>query len=188
MFPCGLYVRPVRVNKKGIQYDMCDISFHTRYLNMCSDLFNALANSSTVWICTDFGTSNFSSSLLHSESSVEHPNPFSILKQSENCSSSSSFEGPRHSTPVTSRNNGHPIKKPSCQKPRKNKFALPVVKLPKCQVKESRPWACYWYFVGNRMNNGDMFPSRFTIFRRDRLTSTHGGGVFQAIRNDLIVT
>lgn len=38
------------------------------------------------------------------------------------------------------------------------------------------------------MNNGDMFPSRFTIFRRDRLTSTHGGGVFQAIRNDLIVT
>lgn len=132
MFPCGLYVRPVRVNKKGIQYDMCDISFHTRYLNMCSDLFNALANSSTVWICTDFGTSNFSSSLLHSESSVEHPNPFSILKQSENCSSSSSFEGPRHSTPVTSRNNGHPIKKPSCQKPRKNKFALPVVKLPKC--------------------------------------------------------
>ena len=37
------------------------------------------------------------------------------------------------------------------------------------------------------MNNGDMFPSRFTIFRRDR-SSTHGGGVFQAIRNDLIVT
>lgn len=38
------------------------------------------------------------------------------------------------------------------------------------------------------MNNGDMFPSRFTIFRKDRSTSTHGGGVFQATRNDLIVT
>ena len=38
------------------------------------------------------------------------------------------------------------------------------------------------------INNGEIFPSGYTIFRKDRITSTHGGGVFQAIKNDLLVT
>ena len=38
------------------------------------------------------------------------------------------------------------------------------------------------------INNGEIFPSGYTILRKDRLTSTHGGGVFQAIKNDLLVT
>ena len=71
-FSCGLCAKPVRVNQKSIQCNMCNIWFHTCCLHMCN-MYNSLANSSAVWIYT-----NVSSSLLESESSMEHPNP--ILK------------------------------------------------------------------------------------------------------------
>ena len=36
--------------------------------------------------------------------------------------------------------------------------------------------------------NSEIFPSSYSILRKDRLSNTHGGGVFQAIKNDLIIS
>ena len=89
----------------------------------------------------------------------------------------------------------HPIKKPLCLKARK-KQALRCLLLNCLKVKSKRADLEYVIdiFLGTEswlspdINNGEMFPSRYTIFRKDRSTSTYGGGVFQPIKNDLIVT
>ncbi len=41
-------------------------------------------------------------------------------------------------------------------------------------------------WLKSNINNSEIFPSNFTVFRKDRVTTTSGGGVFQAIKNDLV--
>ena len=38
------------------------------------------------------------------------------------------------------------------------------------------------------IGNNEIFPIDYNVFRKDRITNTHGGGVFQAVRKDIIIT
>ena len=38
------------------------------------------------------------------------------------------------------------------------------------------------------IGNNEIFPIDYNVFRKDRITNTHGGGVFQAVKKDIIIT
>ena len=82
MFPCGLSTKPVKANKRGIQFATCDIWFHTRCLHMCSEVYNGLANSSAVWICRSCGMCN--DRLINVGNLWLHQGPFGHGNQQEN--------------------------------------------------------------------------------------------------------
>ena len=38
------------------------------------------------------------------------------------------------------------------------------------------------------IGNNEIFPIDYNVFRKDRITNTHGCGVFQAVKKDIIIT
>ena len=81
-YPCGDCAKPVKCNQKGIQCDMCDIWYHARCCVMNDHIYDFLANSSCIWICTSFGLPNFSTSLFDSFHSINRSNSFQPLAES----------------------------------------------------------------------------------------------------------
>lgn len=77
--PCGVCVKPVKSNQKAVQYDYCDRWHHARCCNINNPVYDALANSSCMWICCDCGLPSFSSSLFDSSSETLTSNFFSPL-------------------------------------------------------------------------------------------------------------
>lgn len=85
-YPCGVCLKPVKINQKGLLCDSCESWYHARCCSISDDLYNDLANSSCSWICCVCDSPNFSSSLL-SNFEISMDNSFSLLS-----SKSSSME------------------------------------------------------------------------------------------------
>ena len=53
--PCGSCTKPVKINKRGVQCDICDIWYRTRFMLISTEMYEGLANPSAVWICSSCG-------------------------------------------------------------------------------------------------------------------------------------
>jgi len=68
--PCAVCDKPVKSNQKAIQCHYCDRWHHARCCEINNLVYDALANSSCMWICCDCGLPSFSSSFFDSSSEV----------------------------------------------------------------------------------------------------------------------
>ena len=75
-YPCRVCLKTMRVNQRGVQCDFCDIWYHVKCVQMNTQIYNALANSSCIWECADCGFPNFSSSLFESLDAIQVTNHF----------------------------------------------------------------------------------------------------------------
>ena len=97
--PCGMCTKPVKSNQKADQCDYCDRWHHTRCCNINNLVYEALANSSCMWICCDCGLPSFSS--FGSSSETLTSNYFSPLDDITSATRFSSFN--------TTANDGQPL-------------------------------------------------------------------------------
>ena len=90
-YPCGMCSKAVTRNQRGIQCVGCDVWFHTKCMQMSSQVYEALANSSCTWVCSNCGLPNFSSSLFESPADIGviHSNLFSPLSTPQELNTSS---------------------------------------------------------------------------------------------------
>ena len=186
-YPCGVCLKPVKINQKGLLCDSCESWYHARCCSINDDLYNDLANSSCSWICCVCGSPNFSSSLL-SNFEISIDNSFSLL------SSSSSMESLSPPPPITS---SPTIMEKSTTNRSKSQLKAMVIN---CNgLKGPSRYTEFQALIDH--HNPDIilgtesklpkdiptysvFPSNYSIFRKDR--DAHGGGVFLALKSDIV--
>ena len=183
--PCGERTRPVKRNQRWIQCDTCDVWYHAKCSNIDVPMYEVLANTSLTWICPQCGFPNFSGSIA----SLASCNSFSPLQETRIVPSTSLQDlQPIH----------HKNKQKRQSKATKCKLTSPSVT---CQsiknkvagitaiIEEHKPDI----FLGNEswlhpdIKNNEIFPDNYNIYRKDRASDNHGG-VFQAVKKDVIVT
>ena len=197
-FPCTICTNPVKTNQRGICCDQCDRWLHTQCCNVSDSTYENLANSSCAWICPECGSSNFLSSALNSISEVDLSNSFSILDNLHVDLTTTTTTTTSSSIPVTSSPN---LGRKSYPNPsnitRKNKLTGLIIN---CNgLKSTSRFTEFQALLDlhdpgivlgteSKLDEGiptySIFPSNYTVFRRDR--NCHGGGVFQAIKSDLV--
>ena len=121
-FPCGVCHKPVKSNQKGIQCDYCDRWYHSKCC-MNDLIYDALANSSCLWICCDCGLPSFSTSLFAYSGCMETSNRFSplrhMLSQVQNMDDSVSYQTSR-GLPSSTSTPKKTSSLPSAQSPQKS--------------------------------------------------------------------
>lgn len=95
-YPSGACTKPVKVNQKGVQCDVCDHWYHTKCCSMGDETYNTLANTPYVWLCVNCDQPSYSEPELSLDLSLH--NSFSTLC-SESLSSSQSEHPASSSTP-----------------------------------------------------------------------------------------
>ncbi len=109
IFPCGYCELPVDWGDKALICEACEIWYHVECIEMCSEEYQRLANSSIDWICCKCHSVNPTNSLYHSyELDVSNAYaPLSTLATSSISlpSIDSSFSPTRFSSPQSTR--GH---------------------------------------------------------------------------------
>ena len=79
-YPCGVCSKPVKYNQKCLQWDNCNLRYHTKCCRIHNDMCNSLlAKSSCVWMCPQCDLPNFSNSFLDNSSELNLNNSFSAL-------------------------------------------------------------------------------------------------------------
>ena len=202
-YPCKSCNKAARWGQECIECEQCGSWFHAYCIGLSSNIFKALAkHPSYSWICCNCGLPNFSSSLL--ESKVKTKNSFDSLLDTMDMSDivGSISSGCDIGSPTRA---SSPIKatqatlKASC-KPRTKTKTIKIVNV-NCQSIRSK-LAGYLHFseeedpdviVGTEswlnpsITNGEIFPTNFQVFRKDRTGSSDShGGVFIAINDRLI--
>ncbi|XP_068697563.1 uncharacterized protein [Montipora foliosa] len=183
-YPCGDCAKPVKCNQKGIQCDMCDIWYHARCCVMNGHIYDSLANSSCVWICTSCGLPNFSTSLFDSIHSINTSNSFQPLAESPIETRSGSIDTSSGSIDTSI---GLPVSTSSPCAKHSKKRSLSILTV-NCQsvlpdlIIGSETWLTKNHCIGEIL-----IADMYEIERRDRGTDPHGG-VFIAVKKDLIAT
>jgi hypothetical protein len=195
-FPCQICTKAVKWGQHGVRCDCCQCWYHAECMTMGMQTYDFLSNNSSVmWICTTCGLPNYSSGAIFPGSPVELTNSFSSLRSTESGDS-------LLTSPIAS---SSPIDKPdpiptvqnkkltlrslviNCQgiRSKKASFAACVENQNPDIVIGTESW------LDGSVSNTEIFPHNFTVFRKDReetRTQTGGGGVFIAIRNDIVAT
>ena len=183
-FPCGYCSKPVKSNQKAICCDNCDVWYHVRCMDMPPEVYEALNNSYTSWICCDCGFPNFSSSLFTSHSSLPCSNSFCSIS-SPVYSDSSHYSPMATSSPVYTR---QPRKHPKAPK-------FLIVNLQGIRSKSAELehllndqnidlLIATETHLSKEISNAEILPD-FQVFRKDRNSS--GGGVLIAVRSSFNV-
>ena len=192
-YPCGKCSKPVKSNQKGIQCDFCDYWYHTRCLNIDSITYNALANTSCVWGCTECGLPNYSTTLLSSVSDLQSPNQHSPPGSEDHIPqipsppavSTPSSPPPHYSTPKRPRSK--PRNRMKCMEINCNSIlSTERAAIFKATVEHHAPdiiFGCESKLSPDTPT-GACFPRGYTIYRKER-ESGSGGGVFLAVANNL---
>ena len=104
-FSCGVCHKPVRSNQQGIQSDYFGRWYHSKCC-MNDLIYDALANSSCLWICCDCGLPSFATSRFDDSGFMETSNRFSPLAhmhfQAQNMDDSVSYQRSRGLPSLTS--------------------------------------------------------------------------------------
>ena len=171
-YPCGVCKKPVKSNQRGIQCDSCDV---------CPTCYETLANSSCAWICPECDVPNYSSSLPDvSSSSLELSSSYHPLSELLITQVQPSNED---EAPLTFKPPVKPRAKPKFGVQSKQaSFEQAIDQYNPDVIMGTESW------LTPDIKNGEIFPSHFTVFRKDRSSGARGGGVFQAIKSDLLVT
>ena len=146
-------------------------------------MYDILANSSCTWMCPQCGLPNLSDPLSNiSMDSLASPNVFQPLN------------GSIHTPQPTNHRRNEGKRKPTTQKLScllvncrsvKNKVAAV-----EAVIKEHKPDI----IIGNEswltpeIASSEIFPVNYIVHRKDRNNENSGGGVFQAIKRDLVHT
>ena len=108
--PCKICEEAVKRKQRSLASDNCMKCYHIECLQMSTEIYEALANTSVEWICCNCGLPNFSSTLFD-EAIPESTNGFETLS-SFPCYPD--FGGNEKSTPVPNIPRTHSSPKPSC--------------------------------------------------------------------------
>ena len=188
-FPCGICLKPVKKNQAGIQCGECSNWFHvnTKCIDISPTVYSTLVNSSCMWNCPTCGLPNFSDSFFDSSiHSLNSPNVFEPLNQTTLVESLSPGRVPVHNRNKEKlpRRSNLTCLVVNCRSVRNKIADLAVV------INEHKPA----FVLGNEswlksnINSREIFPENYRVYRKDRDNNSRGGGVFQAVKSDLIMT
>lgn len=188
--PCGICTKPVKCNQRAIECEECLVWFHVNCIALSTKSYADHCNDSNlVWICNLCTFPNFSTSFLLQSSNLEDENSFSSLAENSNLSEIGSplfVSSPRGS-------------KIHSDQPIFKKKKLKVLSLNCNGIKSMKKKADFHAIaelhnpdiiigceskIDSSVSTQSVFPENYEVFRKDRTVS--GGGVFVAIRNDLI--
>ncbi len=183
--PCGICHGDVLNDHKAIQCDHCLNWIHSQCCAIDDNEYKRLINSSCSWACPECNNFNFTNSFFR-DTEIPTANPFYPLDS--NC----------HNLNETTNNNTTNSKKAYRPKKRPN-FRCILINCQSVKKKASDIEALNnlhnpdiicgtesW--LDPSIKNGEIFPSNFNVFRKDRETDTTGGGVFQISKDDLITS
>ena len=185
---CGVCSNQVKPSQEGMKCDQCNSWFHMNCRLMSNEMCNILISSSCVWLCLQCNNLNQSSpSLCGSLDSLCSKNYFEPLNE-EICESS---------LPTQSHvQNCHNKKR---NQPKRNRMSCLLINCRSIKNKVADVAAVIsehdpdiilgtesW--LNPEIGSGEIFPETYNVFRKDRITNSHEGGVFQAIKKDIIVT
>ncbi len=183
---CGVCSKPVKSNQKYLQCDNCNLRYHTKCCRIHNDMCNSLlAKSSCVWMCPQCDLPNFSNSFLDNSSELNLNNSFSALDSliTSNSEHTKAQTKPSNTAPKPSRRklkgmiiNCNGLK--SISRSNELKALLDLHNPDFVLGTESK--------LEQDIPSYSIFPSNYAIFRNDR--NRNGGGVFQAVRSDLVCT
>ena len=140
-----------------------------------------------MWICPTCGLPNFSDSFFDSSiDSLNSPNVFEPLNKTTLVESLSPGRVPVHNRNKEKlpRRSNLTCLVVNCRSVRNKIADLAVV------INEYKPDIV----LGNEswlmsdINSSEIFPESYKVYRKDRDNNSRGGGVFQAVKNDLIMT
>lgn len=194
-------LQPVKSNQAGIQCDQCEQWYHARpgCCDISPEVYASLANLSCTWLCPQCGLPNFSDSLLDTSlDSLSSSNYFDPLNGS-NSEVSPSQPSPNYKS-NNDNNTSHRDKRNSKQnKTKQRKLSCLVINCRSLKNKVADIAAVIDEYkpdiiLGNEswlnstIASSEIFPDGDTIPKKDRLNGLNGGGVFQAIKGDVIAT
>ncbi len=187
---CGICLKRVKSNQTRIRCGECEICYHAECCNFELAMHD-LINTSLCWICPQCGLPNFSGSFFNeSIDSLASLNSFASLDETTTNHVALSQNNEMH------HHKGR-YKQPERKAPKRKLTCLVV----NCQsirnkvadiaaiAEEYNPDIILgnesWLHSG--ITNNEVFPDNYNIYRKDRLSDSHGG-VFQAVKKDIIVT
>ena len=190
-FPCGICTKPVKINQKGIQCDECNSWFHSKCCDISPTMYDILAFSSCTWICPQCGLPNLSDSFFDSSmNTVNSPSYFkplddmlSLQERMEIHSQSSKTRPKPKRVLKSAKRKSLTCLVVNCRSV-KNKIADVEAIIDEYKpdiILGNESW------LNSDILSSEIFPANYTVYRKDRNSKCHGGGVFQAIKNDLIV-
>ena len=185
-FPCAICMHDVSWSADALQCDGCDLWQHRDCIGISLDEYNRLGNSPSFWICGECGLRNISTSIFNS-----HNSTYSNSDRSNRSLASITSPGdPLHcSSPIRQSDRNTSIRKNTlsilnvnCQsiRAKRESFHIMVNSLTPDIIIGTESW------LSSNDLNSQIFPTQYTIERRDRTTSPHGG-VFIAVKSCLAV-
>ncbi|XP_072038658.1 uncharacterized protein [Amphiura filiformis] len=159
---------------------------------MGSQTYEYLGNSSVMWICPSpsCGLPNYSAGSLFSNGNIELTNSFSSLPSVDDnnmprsplAASSPIGKNKPNQPPLNPKKDNLRIMVVNCQglRTKKESFAACVDNLNPDIVIGTESW------LDDSVTNSEVFPHNLVVYRKDRIT--HAGGVFIAIRDNMIGT
>ena len=182
-FPCKICLKPVAINQRAIQCDLCDFWLHTKCIGVTKEEYIRLQNSSCTWICQSCQSTG---SNISTSNTLEDDNPFAALSDSlfEDEETGSNHVISNQTNCINRKEGRIKVLVVNCrslksqQKQRLFNILLSTEQPDIVLGTESH--------LDKSFNNAEVFPAPYEAFRKDR--NHNGGGVFIAYRNDLIVT
>ncbi len=196
--PCGMCAGDIFDGDNGLQCDQCNDWIHPSCCDVDNETYAKLQTSNCTWICPTCNESNFTDHFFDEPYNIHHQNPYDVLYDETNCSEHSHFD---NDVSISSdcdfsrkaATNDQPKPKTrrkirciqvNCRSIR-NKVADLVV-LNEIYKPDILCGAESW--LNSDIKSNEIFPPSLAVYREDRITETTGGGVFQAISNDLLST
>ena len=192
-YPCQICKLACKWSQRGTRCDNCMGWYHVECMTMTTPSYAELDHSGYMWICHTCGIPNYSNISLSSSDPVELSNSFSTLLGNSSLDSDDfspeHFSSPKNTKHKTSKNTDK-IKGDlrtlviNFQGLRSKKTALKVC------IDTHKPHVIIGTesWLDGDVLTSEIFPPNFNVFRKDRITTTSGGGVFVALRNDLLGT
>ena len=193
-FPCHICEEACKWGQQAIACNGCSSWYHTHCLNMDSQVYDALANTSEEWHCLSCGLPNFHSSLfedsLHSDLTTRTSFSSENDLSSQGPASPDSVIGPplmsssptllRPRRPLTLTNNVRVVNiNFRSIRNKKAEFLAFLVAADPDIVMGTETW-----LTGNDYSR-EYFPEQYEVYRTDRVANT-GGGVLLAIKTKLM--
>ena len=157
--------------------------------------YEELNHTGVLWICYAYGLPNYSLGHLFTDNSIELSNSFHSLASLND--ENEQLGTPKAASSPLTKHKGKTTHKTNKVRPRS--LRLLVINCQSIKAKRESLATCIdthqphivigtesW--LDNTIFNSEIFPANFTAFRKDRDSNKGGGGVFIALRNDLIGT
>lgn len=208
-YPCQICNTAARWGQECIECENCNHWFHKFCLGMNDEIYDALAkHASYSWLCTGCGLPSFQSSYFMDINGLTTDNSFNVLSDLNDDVSIDSLppdlndcKPNKTSSPIRNMHTGteKTCKPKNCKsKPKTRSLKMLNVN---CQSASAKN-ASFRFLIQEEdpdvivgteswlhcnIPSGEIFPSHYNIFRKDRDNqSDHHGGVFIAVKNDLI--